>query len=53
MLSINKNKNSIFKNIKKAQHTNKNKIYACNFIIHVITNPLFLGLYTPCRKVDA
>jgi len=24
----------------------------CNFIIHVITNPLFLGLYIPCKKVD-
>jgi hypothetical protein len=53
MLLINKNKNSLFQNTKKAQHTNNNKIYACNFIIHVITNPLILGLYIPCRKVDA
>jgi hypothetical protein len=52
MLPINKNKNSNFLNTKKTQHTNNNKIYACNFIIHVITNPLFLGFYIPCRKVD-
>jgi hypothetical protein len=52
MLIINRNKNSIFQNTSKAQHTNNNNVYACNFIIHVITNPLFLGLYIPCRKVD-
>jgi hypothetical protein len=23
------------------------------FIIHVLTNPLFLGLYISCKKVDA
>jgi len=39
--------------MKKAQHTNNINVYACNFIIHVITNPLFLWLYIPCRKVDA
>jgi hypothetical protein len=52
MLPINRNRNSIFSNTNKSQHTHNNNVYACNFIIHVRTNPLFLGLYIPCRKVD-
>jgi hypothetical protein len=40
MLPISINKNSIFLNTNKSQHTNNNNVYTCNFIIHVITNTL-------------
>jgi hypothetical protein len=32
------------------QFTNGNNDCACKVIIHVITNPLFLGLYIPCKR---
>jgi hypothetical protein len=32
------------------QFSNGNNVYACKVIIHVITNPLFLGLYIPCKR---
>jgi hypothetical protein len=32
------------------QFSNGNNVYACKVIIHVITNPLVLGLYIPCKK---
>jgi hypothetical protein len=32
------------------QFTNGSNIYAYKIIIHVLTNPLFLGLYIPCKR---
>jgi hypothetical protein len=32
------------------QYTNGNNVYTWKFIIHVITNPLLLGFYIPCKK---